>query len=128
MAEESTAPVTRNKPGQALGKMLDKQEERLKLQLAKVNARRQLARDRATGKMKAQAYCRKWLQALSDTELKKEAGLRGINYKDCETVEAIEEAILEIMFTPKLAEVLLDLDQLEEAVAMATNGEVEDED
>lgn len=113
--------MTRSKPGEGQTRQLLAQEERLKERLKLVAARKQTARDKVTGKTRARAYCKKWLQALTDSEIKYEAGQRGINWKDLETIDAIEEAILQAMFTPRLDLLLLGFEKTEAALASADN-------
>lgn len=94
-------PTTRAKPGEGLTRDLNAREERLRGELKKIEAKRQLARDKATGKNKAQAAVLGWLKKLSGPELRQELKLRGQDLDAFESIDQAEEAILVAMFRPE---------------------------
>ncbi len=82
--------MTRYRPGEKLMQLLKEKEEQLRQSLREVERKRQQARDTVTGKTRAKAYVRKWLEKLDTPELRREAEIRGFVWQQ---FESIEEAI-----------------------------------
>jgi hypothetical protein len=88
----------RAKPGEAMTRTLQEREARLRRDLAKIDQQRKTAREKATGKTRAQGYTRKWLEALTATELKHEVEVRGYMYASFDTMEEAIDVVLAAMF------------------------------
>ena len=82
-----------------MSRTLQGREARLREGLVKIEAQKKVARDRMTGKTRAQGYVRKWLEALTATELKHEAEIRGYLYGEFETMEDAITMVLAAMFS-----------------------------
>lgn len=91
--------MARAKPGETVTRALKDREQKLKAALARVEVQKQAARDRVTGKTKAQAYVRAWLERLTATELRHECEMRGFLYGDMETMEQAIDVVQAAMFS-----------------------------
>ena len=91
-------PHLRNKPGELMAKALQEREARLRKGLAEIEIKKKAARHKATGKTKAQAYARIWLDKLTATELKHEVEIRDAHYGDFESMEQAIDYVLAAMF------------------------------
>jgi hypothetical protein len=90
--------TSRTKPGETMTRTLADRESRLRRDLAKIEEQKKAAREKATGKTKARAYARTWLEALTATELRHELKCRGANYDDFDTMEEAINTVLAVMF------------------------------
>ena len=81
-----------------MAKTLREREARLRQGLATIELQKKVARDKATGKTKARAYTRTWLEKLTATELKHEVEIREALYGDFESMEQAMDYVLAAMF------------------------------
>mgnify|MGYP001583718468 CR=1 FL=1 len=86
------------KPGEGMTQRLMEREKKMRAALARIEQQKKEARDRVTGKTKAQAYVRLWLEKLTATELRHECGIRGFLYEDFETMEQAMDMVGAAMF------------------------------
>lgn len=95
---------TRTKPGETMTRRLAEREQRAKAALTKIAEQRQAARDRSTGKSKAQAYVKTWLENLTATELRHECEIRDYLYDDFEGMEDAISTVVTAMFSGVVAQ------------------------
>lgn len=87
------------KPGESMTQRLAEREKKAKAVLARIEQQKKQARDRVTGKTKAQAYVRLWLERLTATELRHECAIRGFLYGEFETMEQAMDAVQAALFS-----------------------------
>ena len=89
---------TRTKPGETMAKTLREREARLHQKLAMLELQKKAAREKVTGKTRARAYTRIWLEKLTATELRHEVEIRDAIYGNFETMEQAIDYVLVAMF------------------------------
>lgn len=97
--------MARAKSGEGMTARLIEREKRAKATLARIEEQKRQARDKVTGKTKAQAYVQKWLEKLTATELRHECEIRGFLYKDFETMEQAMDTVQATMFLEVVVQV-----------------------
>ena len=78
---------------------LVEREKKMRAVLAKIEQQKKEARDRVTGKTKAKAYVRLWLEKLTATELRHECEIRGFLYDEFEAMEQAMDTVQAAMFS-----------------------------
>ena len=83
---------------------LRERETRLKNALAQVEAAKRKVRDKSTGRTRAQAAVKGWLEKLDTAELRHEAEIRGFIWGEFASIEHAIETIRLAMFTGVVVE------------------------
>ncbi len=116
--------MTRAKPGEGITQRLVAREKKAKATLARIEEQRHQARDKVTGKTKAQAYVKTWLEKLTATELRHECAIRGYLYEDFETMEQAMNTVRAAMFSGVAARMTCSLEDAEAKIPGMTCGPV----
>ena len=89
----------RARPGEGITKRLQARETRLRAAFTRIEAQRKVARDKVTGKSRAQIAVKTWLNKLNTEELRHEAEIRGFVWKQFESIDQAIDTVHVAIFS-----------------------------